>query len=387
MDEAIAAVVGVGATPYSRASEATPLEMAATALQAALADADMEAADLDGLVVNVGSPRGVDYDVLCDRLGISAAYTLQTWSHGRFAMSCLQTAAMAVRSGLARSVAVLRVSKSSKRLQYGGAADLEGSREGGGPHGELPHYGLTAPASGAAMAARLYMLRYDVDEDALGPVAATIRDHATRNPRAIFQEPFDLDAYRMSPMLIDPLRRLDFSIAADGAICLLVQAPSGEQVTSRSLLLTGMQGVQAGSEEFVFARPGLGMAQQRRSPFAPSRADGRAFSIAGIAAENIDAFYTYDAFSPLVWFALERFGFCGEGEAAAFCEGDGLAIGGRLPTNTNGGLLSEGHLSGFNHLVEIAAQLRGEGGDRQVRGIRRAMWGSCFGDALVFEAA
>lgn len=378
-----AAIVGVGTSGYSRTSQATPLDLAAVAIREALSDAELAPGDIDGIVTNVGSPRGVDFDLLCHRLNLSARYSVQTWSHGRFAGTCVQTAAMAVICGLADTVAVVRTSKSSKRAQFGGEEDLEGSREGGGPHGELPHYGLTAPASGAAMAARLYMHRYGVPDGALGAVATSFRRHAALNPRAVFQQEIDEADYASSPMLIEPLRRHDFSVSADGAICILVRRAAEALAASRPVVLAGMQGLQGGRQEFVFGRPGLGVQQQERTSFRPSSADQAAMKMAGLGVNDIGAFYTYDAFSPLVWFALERFGFCAEGEAAAFCSEGHISLGGSLPVNTNGGLLSEGHLSGFNHMLEMVSQLRGEAGPRQVPGIETAMWGTCFGDALV----
>jgi acetyl-CoA acetyltransferase len=377
------AIIGVGATAYERTAAASPLEMVATAVKEAVADAGGSRSDIDGLVVNVGSPRGVDYDVVCERLGLSVRYCVQTWAHGRWAATCIAQAVMAVQAGMASTVAVVRASKSSKRGQFGGRDDAEGAREGGGPHGELPHYGLTAPASGAAMAARLYMERYGVADDALGGVAITTRRHAALNPRAIFSAPISAEEYRDSPLLIEPLRRHDFSVAADGAVCILVTSADRAGDADRPVLISGMQGVQAGPEEFVFARPGLGVQQQTERSFAPGTWDTAALRMAGAGVDEVDAFYTYDAFSPLVWFALERFGFCGEGEAADFCLEGHTALGGRLPTNTNGGLLSEGHLSGFNHLREMVDQLRGEAGPRQIADIHTTMWGSCFGDALV----
>jgi len=86
------------------------------------------------------------------------------------------------------------------------------------------------------------------------------------------------------------------------------------------------------------------------------------FAQAGVARENVQGFYTYDAFSPLVIFALERFGYCGAGEAAAWVQGGRIELGGALPINTSGGLLSEGHVAGWNSICEMVSQLRGAAG-------------------------
>jgi acetyl-CoA acetyltransferase len=128
---------------------------------------------------------------------------------------------------------------------------------------------------------------------------------------------------------------------------------------------------------------GLGVEQQTAGPFTPSGWDLASYEQAGVSRSDVRAFYTYDAFSPLVWFALERFGFCGEGEAPAFCSVDRNGPRGALPVNTNGGLLSEGHLCGFGHIAEMVRQARGEAGERQLPKADVLQWGSCLGDSLI----
>jgi acetyl-CoA acetyltransferase len=143
--------------------------------------------------------------------------------------------------------------------------------------------------------------------------------------------------------------------------------------------------MRAGRDEFLFGLPGLGIGQQRSFRHAPAEEDLLAYRMAGISRADVDGLYTYDAFSPLVWFVLERFGFCGLGEAAAWTQGGRIELGGDLPMNTSGGLLSEAHVSGWNSIVEIVRQLRGECGDRQVRGARVMQWATAWGDSVVFH--
>jgi acetyl-CoA acetyltransferase len=115
-------------------------------------------------------------------------------------------------------------------------------------------------------------------------------------------------------------------------------------------------------------------------------ADERIYTSSGIPRERVRLLYTYDAFSPLVWFSLERFGFCGAGEAPAFVRDTGITLDGGLPVNTSGGMLCEGSRAGWGHIVELVRQLRGEAGDRQVGGADVAQWGPCFGESLIFGA-
>jgi acetyl-CoA acetyltransferase len=104
-----------------------------------------------------------------------------------------------------------------------------------------------------------------------------------------------------------------------------------------------------------------------------------------VAPKDIDALYSYDAFSILPWIALERFGFCKPGEAADFTRDGRIELGGALPMNTNGGLLSESHVMGWNHQVEIVRQLRGECSPRQVAGARVIQWANAYGDSLIYH--
>jgi acetyl-CoA acetyltransferase len=108
--------------------------------------------------------------------------------------------------------------------------------------------------------------------------------------------------------------------------------------------------------------------------------------MAGIDRKDVAGLYTYDAFSPLVLFVLERFGFCGPGEAAKWVQNGRIELGGELPMNTSGGLLSEAHVGGWNSILEIVRQLRGAAGERQIANARHLQWGTAWGDAVIFRS-
>jgi acetyl-CoA acetyltransferase len=151
----------------------------------------------------------------------------------------------------------------------------------------------------------------------------------------------------------------------------------------RPVYISGMQGLPGGREEFIWAYPGFGMAQQAACDYHAGLQP--VYQRAGVTPADIDALFTYDAFSILVWMALERFGFCSPGEAAAFTQEGRIALGGALPMNTNGGLLSEGHIMGWNHHVEIVRQLRGACGERQVVQAEVIQWANAYGDSLIYR--
>jgi acetyl-CoA acetyltransferase len=380
------AIVGVGNSTYARRLMRSPIDLAADAIAGALDDAGLSRGDLDGLIVSFGSPIGADGDTLAQVLGLNLRAYNQTWAHGRFTASCIQWAAMLVNAGLANAVACLAsVSFSGiRRPVMGGGGDREGTREAGGGHGEDPVYGMTSPGAGAAMVARRYFERYGTDSRALASVPIAFRKHASMNPLAIMREPFDVEEHQRSRYVCEPLHLLDYCLINDGAACVIVTtAERARDCRKRPVYLSGMQPLPASREEFIWSYPGLGVAQQ--SVFDYKAELQPVYKMAGITPDDVDALFTYDAFSILAWIALERWGFCKPGEAPAFTQGGRIEVGGELPMNTNGGLLSESHVMGWNHQVEIVRQLHGECGPRQVKDARVIQWANAYGDSLIYH--
>jgi acetyl-CoA acetyltransferase len=379
------AVVGVGNTEFGRQLNRASLDLIAEAMQKALDDCGLRKDDIDGLCSNFGWPASTDLDSVAEVLGLNINWYGQTWSHGRFCAGSIQWASFAVHHGLADYVACI-IGQGRGRRMVGGAGDAEGTRETGGGHGESPHYGMTSPGSGAALAARRYFHKYGAGSEDLAAVPIAFRKHASLNPGAIMQKVITMEDYLNSRLVCEPLHLFDYSLVNDGGVCLIVTtAERARDLKKPPVYISGMEGIKAGRHEFIFGRQGLGIQQQDEFEPKVSPGDLRVFNMAGVGPEDIGAFYTYDAFSVLAWFALERFGFCGPGEAAAFCRDGQIELGGRLPMNTNGGLLSEGHMNGWGHQAEIVRQLRGECGERQVQGIQLAMWGNSYGDALIYR--
>ena len=381
-----AAVCGVGHSPYGRRLNRSPIDLAGEAIRNALDDAGFGRDDLDGLIVSFGSPIGADADTLAYTLGLKLRLYNQTWAHGRFTASCLQWAAMAVNAGLANAVACLAAVSFSgfRKPMMGGAGDAEGAREAGGGHGEDPVFGMTSPGAGAALVARKYFARFGATSRQLAAVAVAFRQHAALNPAAIMREPITVDDHQNSRFVCEPLHLLDYCLINDGAACVIVTTSErARDLKKPPVYLSGLQGLPAGREEFIWTYPGFGVSQQTGFDDKPGLQP--VYQMAGVTPKDIDALFTYDAFSILVWTALERFGFCGQGEAAAFTQDGRIELGGALPMNTNGGLLSEAHIMGWNHQVEIVRQLRGECGKRQVADAQVMQWANAYGDSLIYR--
>ncbi|MHA4854525.1 thiolase family protein [Rhodococcus sp. MSC1_016] len=378
------AIVGIGMTEVSRVSERSALDFSAEALRLALDDAGLRAEDVDGLFTNVGYPLAVDYDRMAEAFGLSIRAAVQTWTHGRFVGPTLQSAVQAVALGTTDVAACLAGVSFSGLGLVGGAGDAEGLRQGGGSHGELPHYGMTAPGAGAAMAFRRYCARYGQDPGLISAVPIAFRRHARLNPNAQMTKPLEREDYDTQPYVVEPLRRPDFALLSDGGGCLLVTTVErARDLRQPAVVVSGMQGLHAGRDEFIFAPPGLGVFSQSDTRRVE---DNPVYAMAGLAGPgDVDSLQLYDAFSPNLVFVLERFGFTGEGEALEWLQNGRIELGGDLPTNTAGGLLSEAHICGWGHMIEAARQLRGQAGARQVADCEIVQWATPFGDSLIFS--
>ncbi len=383
-----ACIVGIGTSRFGRRLPDSQLALGAVAFKAALADSGLTRDDIDGLSIHMGSPLGLDYDRVAEAFGLDIRYVNQAWLHGRFVTHSLQHAALAVEAGLADVVAcVTAISFTREKPILGGDKDTEGGREEGGTHGEAPPYGLTAPASGAALAMQRYMHVHGATSEQLAAVPIALRKHACLNPRALMRQPMTLEDHQSSRMVVDPLHLLDCCLVTDGAAVVLVtSAERARDLAQKPVRIAGMQGVRSGRDEFIFAPRGMGLNQQPFGCEPARKIDLQVYRMAGVERADIEGLYTYDAFSPLVLFTLERFGFCGPGEAAGFVQDGAIELGGRLPINTSGGLMSEAHVGGWNSIAEMVRQLRGTAGASQIEGAACLQWGTVWGDSVILRS-
>ena len=179
---------------------------------------------------------------------------------------------------------------------------MEGMREGGGTHGENPPYGLTAPAAGAALAYQRYMALYGATSEQLAAVPIAFRKHAQLNPHAYTygRGELTLDDHQSQRMIVDPLRLFDCSLISDGAVVILVtSAERARDLKQKPIYISAMQGLRSGRDEFIFAPRGMGLNQQSNTRTGADERDLAVYRNAGIARDDIDGLYTYDAFSPL----------------------------------------------------------------------------------------
>ncbi|MEU3916455.1 lipid-transfer protein [Streptomyces sp. NPDC029004] len=345
-----AAVVGIGATEFSKDSGRSELKLAVEAVRAALDDAGLSPADVDGLVtftmdtspeVTVAQAAGIGELSFFSRIHYG----------GGAACATVQQAALAVASGIAEVVVCYRAFNERSGRRFGsGVQHREPSAEGTALGWNLP-FGLLTPASWVAMAAQRYLHTYGLTPDAFGHVAVTDRRHAANNPAAYFYgKPITLADHAASRWIVEPLRLLDCCQETDGGQAIVVT--SAERARD----------LRQPPAVIVAAAQGAGRAQEQMTSFSRDDLTGlpemgvvarQLWATSGLAPGDIDVGIIYDHFTPFVLMQLEEFGFCKPGEAAEFVAADAL------PLNTHGGQLGEAYLHGMNGIAEAVRQLRG----------------------------
>jgi acetyl-CoA acetyltransferase len=357
------AIIGLGLTPMSLSPGGEAETLASDAITAALDDAGLRRADVDGLLVN--SSQGVRPD----RVGVALARhggfgDLRLLEHleikGATAAAMVQQAVLSVRAGLASTVvcvfgdAPLRPggTSGSTYAQSGGVDGLRGLERAAGVLGSVPTFALLASR---------YLDVSGGSEDDLCAVACSTRAWAVDNPAAVVRTPLTPEAYRRSPMVSTPLHVLDCArpVNGGGAVVVSDERRAGDS-GHPPIYVTGMAQWHP--------------MRRRRAPEeswfggGAHRAVEAALSMAHRSRGDVDALQLYDPFSVVTLCLLEDYGFCAPGEAGAAARAGALGPGGTLPTNTGGGQLSAFYLQGITPLAEGIIQLRGDGGARQVPG-------------------
>ncbi|MFE1906681.1 lipid-transfer protein [Streptomyces gardneri] len=345
-----AAVVGIGATEFSKDSGRSELSLAAEAVRAALDDAGLTPGDVDGLVTFTMDTNPEITVAQAAGIGELSFFSRVHYGGGA-ACATVQQAALAVAGGVAEVVVCYRAFNERSGRRFGsGVQQREPSAEGAALGWQLP-FGLLTPASWVAMAAQRYLHTYGLTPDAFGHVAVTDRRHAARNPAAYFHgKPITLADHAASRWIVEPLRLLDCCQETDGGQAIVVTSVERARDLPRppAVILAAAQGAGRKQEAMTsFYRdeltglPEMGVVARQL------------WRTAGLAPADIDVAILYDHFTPFVLMQLEEFGFCGPGEAADFVAADGV------PLNTHGGQLGEAYLHGMNGIAEAVRQLRG----------------------------
>ncbi|HEY1988200.1 MAG TPA: lipid-transfer protein [Acidimicrobiales bacterium] len=352
------AIVGIGATEFSKESGRSELRLATEAVDLALRDAGIEPAEVGGLVT-FSSDTNPEINI-AQSLGMGElSFFSRIHYGGGAACATIQQAALAVESGVADVVVCYRAFNERSGNRFGaGVQDRPPAA-----NAETAHFswyapqGLLTPAQWVAMAAQRYLHMTGATSEDLGRVAVADRKHAATNPKAWFYEkPITLEEHQASRWIVEPLHLLDCCQETDGGQALVVTTleRARDLSSTPAVIRAAAQGSGNGQEMMTsyYAHDLCGLPEM-------SVVARQLWETSGLTPADIQMAVLYDHFTPYVLYQLEELGFCGRGEAKDFIRNGNIELGGGLPINTHGGQLGEAYLHGMNGIAEGVRQVRG----------------------------
>lgn len=360
------ALTGIGASPIGRRLMQLPLALTVQACEAAIADAGLTYADIDGLstypgAINVGGFGEGGTTALEGALGIRPTWhngAMETFGPGGSVIAAM----LAVACGLARHVLCFRTlweATNGELMKQGKITPSMGRMSGW----QMP-FGATSAAHTLAMNAQRHFHRYGTTKETLGWIALNQRANAELNPTAIYRTPMTMNDYLTARPITTPFGLYDCDVPCDGAIAVIVSAVDAARDLAKPPVLVEAVGTQ------IVERLDWDQSTLTHEPQVLGQA-AHVWTRTSLRPGDVDVAELYDGFSfnCLSW--IEALGFCGIGEAKEFLDGGkNIARDGLLPLNTHGGQLSHGRTHGMGLLHEAITQLRGEAGDRQVADAR-----------------
>ena len=358
------AIVGVGQAGIGEAHGFTAMEILAQAATKAVADAGLTMQDIDGLAT-CSSAASMWALPVAEYLGLRPQFIDSTMLGGSSFIAHLMPAMMALESGQCNAVLVCYGS-----TQKTGTFSRKGMTDAFKLIDPLPYehpYQPMLPPTAYALAASRHMHEFGTTREQLAEVAVAARGWAQLNPEAYMRDPLGIDDVLNSRMISTPLTVRDCCLVTDGAgAFVLMRADRAKAQKQKPVYVLG-------NATAVWNRQISCM--ENLTVTSASESGQRAFEMAGLKPSDVDVVGLYDAFTINTLLFLEDLGFCKKGEAGAFVQNGGIAPGGRLPVNTNGGGLSCVHpgMYGIFLVIEAVRQLRGECGERQVKDAKIAL--------------
>ena len=368
-----AAITGIGQSQVGRRLGVDPLALTADACLAAIADAGLTTADIDGLSTYPGA--GIAGAPGFTGAGVTDVQEMLRLDLNWFCggpelpgqLGAIINACSAIATGLARHVLCFRTVWESTAQGGGRRAGIgsgggSGFRASGIMEWTLP-FGAASAACWIAMFAQRHFHEYGTTREQLAQIALNARRNAGLNPAAIYRDPMTLDDYFDARMITTPFCLFDCDVPVDGATAFIVSSAEAARDLRRAPLRVEAVGTA------LRGRPSWDQFDDLTTMAARDAAT-MMWSRTDLRPADVDVAELYDGFSFIALTWLEALGFCGKGEGGPFIEGgERIALTGEIPLNTHGGQLSAGRLHGFGFLHEACVQLWGEGGDRQVPGV------------------
>ena len=359
------AITGVGQSKFGKRSDASLRELAFEAYNSALDDADLESSAIDGSVVcsathydKQRSPAGV----VSEYLGLSPKPTFNVEAACSSSAVGLRIAWSLIASRLHDVIAVVGVQKMTE-LSSAEIQELMG--RAGDVMWESP-FGTSMPAY-YAMYANAHMAKYGTTEEDMALVTVKNRKYGAKNPQAMFQKPITVEEVLNSRLVAKPLKMFDCCANADGAACLVVtSAERAKKITDRPVWIAGIG--LASSPMSLAGRKGPLTSFEVTKNAAKS-----AYEMARVKPVDVDIAEVHDSFSITEILNYEDLGFAKPGKGAKLLRNNETELGGKIPVNIDGGLISKGHpvgATGASQITSLVHQLRREAGDVQVDGAK-----------------
>ena len=360
------AIVGVGESDIGRVPHMSWLGLNAQAAKRALDDAGLKVSDIDGLLTaySFTEPYFMLGSVLCEYLGLKPRFNASMVVGGASPAVMLKHAAEAIAAGQAETILVC--AGENRATGQSRDATVATLLAVGHPYFEQP-YGGSIPGY-YAMIAQRHMHKYGTTREQLAHVAVQTREHALLHPNAHMKKPVALEEVLAAKPIADPLGMLDCCLISDAGGAFIVTTPElARDLPAKPVYLQGIG--EYHTHEHLMCAPSL-------TEFGATESGRIAYEMAGLGPRDIDVAQLYDCFTIVPIIELEELGFCEPGEGGAFFAAGHARIGGKLPVNTHGGMLSHAHAGaagGLFGIVEAVRQLRGGLGSRQVNGAEVAL--------------
>jgi acetyl-CoA acetyltransferase len=354
------AIVGVGESDIGRVPTMTGLGLNAQAARRALDETGLKPSDIDGVLTaySFTEPYFMLGSVMCEYLGIKPRFSASISSGGGSPAIMLKHAAEAIASGQAETVLIC--AGENRATGQSREAALAALLAVGHPYFEQP-YGTSIPGF-YAMIAQRHMHVCGTTREQMAHVAVNTRSHALLHPNAHMKKPVTLQEVLDAKPIADPLGMLDCCLISDaGGAFIVTSAERARDLKSRPVYLQGIG--EYHTHEHLMCAPSL-------TEFGATESGRIAYEMAQLGPQDMDLAELYDCFSIVPIIELEELGFVKPGEGGAFFAAGHARIGGKLPINTHGGMLSHAHAGaagGLFGIVEAVRQLRGGLGDRQVK--------------------
>ncbi len=352
-------IAGIGHTAFGKHPGRGTVSLNVEAIRNALADAGVDKRQVDGLMVKAPTSKFemMYAQKLAEALGMQPRIG-GVYDHGGASnISMISYATMAIEAGQCEIAIVSLADNPATGTRQ--AYEKSYGDDGSGL------YGWFGTPAGYAMIAQRHMAQYGTTSDQLGAIAVACRRHGAANPHAQLRKPLTLEQYRESRLIVEPLRRDDCCLVSDGAaaVVLMSAKKASELKVAKPVPLLGFGQGQTSWD--VALRPDL-------TTTAAKVSAQTAFAMAGLTPADMDVAQIYDCFTIAVLMTLEDYGFCTKGEGGHFVQDGRIELGGDLPINTSGGLLSETGMPGLQLVMEGVRQMRGDSVN-QVKGARKCV--------------